>query len=198
MAAAVCEATVVGEDSADAGEDRVGMMTQGLHMSSGFFACDPSAIVFRSRDFTVQRDSSLKRHERPACAHKVQKSFVKFGGASRVFRRKLDVNAGVAKLSESSSTNEWVGVFHRCDDAADAGCDDRIGAGRRATLMGMRFERDIHRRAPSFFAGLCESQNFGMLHARGGIESLADHFLALNDHCTDARVGADTADALRG
>src|ERR1700675_2690535 len=80
-----------------------------------------------------------------------------------------DVDPGAAKLGESLAADEWIRVLHARDNARDSCSDYCIRAGRSAALMGTRFEVDIESCAASFFSGLFEGKDLGMLHAVVGV-----------------------------
>ncbi len=53
----------------------------------------------------------------------------------------------------------------------DAGLDQRVGAGRRASLVRVGLEVDVKRAAARLRPSCLERENLGMLHARVGIGS---------------------------
>ena len=76
-----------------------------------------------------------------------------------------DLDAGGAQDRIALPDTRVVGIAGGADDARDAGVDQRIGAGRRAAVMGAGFERDIGGGAARQLAGL--GQRLRSRHAAG-------------------------------
>jgi len=102
-----------------------------------------------------------------------------------------DFDAGLAQPLEPAPGDERVRVFDGRDDAPDARAYQRLGAGRRAARVRVRFERDVGGRAARSPAGLFERQRLGVLHALVGVEALADDAApGVRDDAPDERAGA--------
>ena len=67
-----------------------------------------------------------------------------------------DVDAGGAQASRTVAADVRVRIARADDDAAHAGGDHRIGARRRAAVMGARLERHVERRAARPRAGIAQ------------------------------------------
>ncbi len=165
LTGAVSHAAIVRQHRADAGENRVRVMPQGLHVGTRLFAGDPSlnvarrlprGIILRRGDFSVKSQRGLQRHQRAAGPHEMDEGFVQRPGARRISRRHLDLDTLGAELVETAAAHLRIRILRRTDHLVDSRRDDRIGAGRRASLKGMRLERDIHGRASRTLARFFE------------------------------------------
>ena len=107
----------------------------------------------------------------------------------------IDFDAGVAQFLDAAG-GDFVRIAHGDDDARDAGGDDGVDAGRRAAVVGARFERDDHRRA----AGVDAAQRFDLRVRFAGavMPSLGDHVSVAHDDAADHRIRADGVAAARG
>ena len=63
-----------------------------------------------------------------------------------------DLDIGVGQDFQTATRDTRIGIGDGNHDAGDARCDDRIGAGRRLSMMRARFERDIGRGSPRLLA----------------------------------------------
>ncbi len=98
-------------------------------------------------------------------------------------------DSGGAQAGETLAADQGVGIGHGSDHAANAGGDDGIGAGRRASLVGAGFEIDVERGATGFFSRLFDGEHFGVLDAVVGVEAGADDFsIGVNQQGTDIRI----------
>ncbi len=67
--------------------------------------------------------------------------------ASSPPRAGLDDDAGGGEPRRALPGDQRIRIAHGDDDAADAGGDQRVGAGRRAAVVRARLERDVDGRA---------------------------------------------------
>ena len=99
------------------------------------------------------------------------------------------MNSGGTKLVEAASADFRIGIGHGRDDAMDAGFYERLGAGRRPSLMRVGFEIDVERSAVRLLAGSFEREDFGMLHARVSVSSVTDDIaIGIGDDCAHVRI----------
>ena len=172
---------IVGQHGADAGENRVGIVADLLHVRAGAFAGDPAGVVLGRGDLAVQRQRGFQRHQREAGAHGMDEGFVQLRGLARAYSDATStVTAGVVQAAESLAGNWRIGIFHGGDHARHARLHQRVGAGRRAALMRARLQRDVERRAARLLAGLFERENLGVLGLRVGVEPAADYLAVLS------------------
>ena len=109
--------------------------------------------------------------------------------ASAAKQPSLDGDSRGAQLVKAFSGNFGIGVAHGGDHTFDPGSDQGIRAGRRATLMAVRFKIDIDCAAARAGACLLQSKNFGVLDAIKSVEARAREIaLAIDDHGTNARA----------
>ena len=136
----------------------------------------PSSV---SADFSVTNGNLARIH------------FAKSSFSSRAVQfvhADLDLDTGGAQLIEAASGDGGIGVGGGCDYTRDARGDDRFRAGAGAAGGAARLERDVHGGAAGFFAGLCESDDFGMVECVVDVEALANFLVAADDQGADARV----------
>jgi hypothetical protein len=89
------------------------------------------------------------------------------------------------------------GVVGGHDDAADARLADRVGAGRSATLVAARLERDVQRGVVQVPAGRgVDRLDLGVRAADGLMKALGDRLPIAADHRSDERVGADVSASM--
>src|SRR5581483_8060763 len=74
----------------------------------------------------------------------------------------LDLDACGTELGVALPRDLGIGILNRRHDAADAGGDDRIGAGRRLADMRARFQGHVEGRAFRRLAGAPERLGLGM------------------------------------
>ena len=101
----------------------------------------------------------------------------------------LDLDPGVGEPREAASVDDGVRIARADDDTRDAGFDDRVGARRRAAVMGARLERDVERRAARLLARLLERRGLGVAHELVLVPALADDLAVAHDDRADERDG---------
>jgi len=110
------------------------------------------------------------------------------------------LNPSPTQLREPAPRNGWVRVFHRRDDAFDAGSNDGFGAGACAAGGAARFEGYVECRAARLCAGFSQCDDFGVVTVVVIVETLANDTPALYQYRADDRVGMrerDAAERLR-
>ena len=157
LAGAVGQAAIVGQHGADAGENRVGVVAQRLHVRARGLAGDPACpvlLVSGAAIFPSSVTRGLQRHQRPAGAHEVNEGLVELRGACVVARIHFHFDARVAQPREAAAGTCGLGSSIGRDHLANARREDRIDARRRAAVMRCRLERDVQRRAARRLARL--------------------------------------------
>ena len=152
-------------------------------------------FVRRRSDLAVKGHGGFQGYQRRAVTDVAGEGLVQ---AASLFLQSADfhVDAHGPQFFESASTHFGIGIGHGRDHAMNARGNQRLGTWRRTALMGVRFEIDVKRCAPSFGAGRFESKNLSMFHAAVGVGSGADDVaLGVGDHRADMRVGRGEADA---
>ncbi len=76
-----------------------------------------------------------------------------------------DGDSRVAQTLETLPRNQWIGILHAGDHAANADRDNRVGAGPCAPLVGAGFEADVENSTAGLCSGLLQGQHFGVFDA---------------------------------
>ena len=103
----------------------------------------------------------------------------------------------VAQLAETLAGHQrdwdrrWAATTRR-----HAGGDDGVRAGRRAALVRARLQVEVQRGAARALAGLRQRDDFGVLHARVGVEAAAHHLAVAHQHGAHHGVRAGQRAAL--
>ncbi|MCU1320298.1 MAG: hypothetical protein JWP98_1816, partial [Edaphobacter sp.] len=144
FAAAVGEEGVVGEDGADAGEDGVGGVAEEVNLGAGGWAGEPVRLVgetmgWRRGEFAVYREGGFEGDEGGLGADEVDEGFVEVAGWL-LEDSDGDFDACGLEFDDASSADLRVGVDGSYDAAGDSGCDEGIGAGAGAAMMGTGLE----------------------------------------------------------
>ena len=152
-AGAVGEARIVGEDGADAGEERVGFVTQALDLFARFGAGDPRCAAGALGDLAVERERGFQSDERALGLNPPGEVFVV--AAARNFRARRGAPSIPARCAagEAVAGDGGIRIAHRGDDSFDAGGDDGFGARAGASGGAAGLERYVESGAAGFFAG---------------------------------------------
>src|SRR4051794_23215102 len=131
-------------------------MTKFLDVGARNFAGDPAAcrnaagalerVGRRRSDLSVEGHRGLQCDQRSTTADVAREPFVQ---APRFLYEASDfyLHPGGAELLESPAAYFRIGIGHGGNYAMDARLDQRVRAGRGASLMSMRFEIDVERSA---------------------------------------------------
>ncbi len=120
QARAVGEQAIVGEHGADAGENRVGVMADLLHVRAGAFAGNPAAVVFGRGDLAVQRERRFQSHQRKPGSHRVDEGFIQPRRFVGIFRGDFHRDAGLMQSAKTLTGNLRIGIFHGGNHSRDA------------------------------------------------------------------------------
>src|SRR5216683_335245 len=130
-------------------------------------------------------------NERPGSPHEMNVRFVQT-------RRLISQHASqhldprFPQMSKATAGNFWVWIFDRCDDALDSCLDQRIGTRGGATVMRVRFQRNVNSRGFGSRSGLIESDRLGVLDLIKDIEAFTrDLSVSVDDNCADEGAGTD-------
>jgi hypothetical protein len=126
--------------------------TQTLAVGARCLAGDPLALARGGGDAPVERAGKLEMKERPPILHPQQEAGIDLGRLGGALAHLHD-DARCLEPGVALPFHPGIGILQRRDDAGDAGCHQGIGAGRRATVVRARLERDIDRGALQGFAG---------------------------------------------
>ena len=130
QAGAVGEQAIIFEHRSDAGQNCIGEMADLLNVTPGHFAGDPADIILRSRYFAVKRQSCLDSDQRLPVRMKWMKASFRSSGSVGGFLVEGYVDPGVSEAFETLSPYLWIWIFHGRADAAYAGSNYGMGAGR--------------------------------------------------------------------
>ncbi len=81
-----------------------------------------------------------------------------------------------------------LGIEGGDDDPGDAGCDQRVGAGRRAAVVAARLEADVGRGAGGIAGRLCSAATSAWSPPRSDVPALAQHPPVAHDDAAHHRV----------
>ena len=164
-------------------------------------AGDPLADAVVERGAAVERDRGLEAQPRPAALHARDEADVElarfaFAGPED------DLDAGGGEARRALAGDERIRIAHRHHHPADAGGDERVGAGRRAAVVRAGLEADDDGGAAHVGAargGVAQRHHLGMRPAGFlGVAAADDAAVAVDDDAADARIGIGQADRLFG
>ncbi|GAA3478019.1 hypothetical protein GCM10018966_025490 [Streptomyces yanii] len=90
-------------------------------------------------------------------------------------------------------------VGDRVHDTADAGLDQRLGAGAGATGVVTRFEGDVGGAAAGLLACFAQGVDLGVRPAGALVEAFTGRLsFGVEDHASDDRIGAGGAESAGG
>lgn len=118
-------------------------------------------------------------------------------GARGLLRSQAHLNHDplLGQAPVAGARHQRIGISHRGDHTRNSGRDNRIGAGRRLTLMGAGFERHVERRSTGIFAGARERLGFGMGTPARLSSAPPDDDAVLHHYRADRRIGPSAAQA---
>ena len=103
---------------------------------------------------------------------------------------RLHLNAGGAEPGNATPAHARIGIMAiGNDNAADAGGDQGVRAGRRPAVMRARLEGDVRGAPICPGAGARQGHGLGMRATTRLRGRFADHDATLRDHTTDGRIG---------
>ena len=112
------------------------------------------------------------------------------------FDANLHRDARISKSGNAGAGNALVRVLHADHHAGNTCGDDCFGAGRGATKVVARLERDVHRCTARCFTGSTQRLHFGVCLADWLSETTEASTIGSNEHSAHPRVGP--ANVLRG
>ena len=174
----------VGAHRAHPDRDGVGGGAQLVHAPPRLLARHPAAA--RHGDATVERDRRLVGDERPAERLPHAPGLVLASRGEIV--EELDLDPGGAEALEPAPVDDRVRIASADDDARDSGGDDRVGARRRAPVVGARLERHVERRPARRVAGLLERDRLRVTNAFVLVPALPHDLAVAHDDRADERM----------
>ena len=151
-------------------------------------AGDPARRAVGRRRLGVEAHRRLDQAPRPAGPAVVQVRRQRPPRA-RGTRPDLDVEPGRAEPCEPAPCDPRVRVLERHHDAPDAGCDQRVGARRRATFVRARLEGDVGGAVPSPLPRRLERVGLGVGCPRASVPPLAgDRAVLVDDDTADPGI----------
>ena len=108
------------------------------------------------------------------------------------------LDAGSPQAGDAGAVYPLIRIAGGDHDAANAGGDQRIGAGRGAAVEAARFQSDIGGGATGFAAGHRQGLRLSMRPAGGGGVAAPDHHAITHNHAADRGVRPGAAQAAPG
>ena len=150
---------------------------------------DPLAHAVLQAGLAVERRGHFHPHPGRLSDHAAQETDVEFTGFLRAWPD-FDFDARGTQPLEALAGDQRVGVGEGRDDAAYAGCDQRVAAGAGAAVMSARLERDPGGCAND---GITPRSSVAQRHDLG-VRAADLLGVALADHCA-VRGDQNAADA---
>jgi len=187
---------VVGENSADAGENGVGGVTEALDLFSGLRAGEPvrlaeSAGLLGGSEIAIDREGSFEGNEGPVILDEVGEGVVEIAGWL-LQDSEGDFDACGAESGEALAADLRVRVFGGDDDSGDAGGDEGVGAGAGSSVMGAGFEGDISGCSgwiDAAFMGLLDGDDFGVVAVGVEVRAFGDDLAVSDEDAAYLRIG---------
>ena len=151
------------------------------------FAGDPLARAVVERGFSVQAGGDFHAQPRTAATHTRNKADIQF---LRLAFEQTDgsLKTRVRQGSQASACHQRVGVCHCSHYPCDAALDKGRGAGRGASRVIARFQRDIGRRAACSFSCAAQGVHFRVGLAGAFMPAFTDDYAIAYDNAADSRV----------
>jgi hypothetical protein len=198
IAVACGQARPIGERGAGADDDGLGLRPDAVRVGPGLGPGDPLRGAVGGGGASVETRRGLEEGERPTRTPLVEvgrEQCVRSPGTGP----RLDHDAGVPQVGDAAPGDPGVGVLDRDDDAGDAGCDQGVGAGRRAPVVGAGFEGDEGGGTACRLARGGERTDLGVVPAGSPGRALADHgAVRTDDDAPDPRIGRGDPTRARG
>src|SRR5712691_382638 len=188
---------VVDENRSAADADRVDLGPDPMGVAIGRRRRQMGPLRRRCGDAAVQTGRGLQNDKRPSLAHQREKRQVQLDSG---LRRQTDVDGDAARPQnrEAAAAHRRIRIFHRGDDAHDAGVDDPADARAGAPLVTARLERAVQRRAPRPRTRRLQRVDLGVRLARALVEPLTnDDAVRRHDDRADERIGTGSPGAAR-
>ena len=160
---------VVGAHGAGTDQHRVVLGPEPVRVDPGFLTRDPAARPVRRGRPSVERGGELQGHHRSSRPPMGEVGRELFGGGGGR-DPEIDLETGGAQAGDAPPVDVLVRILERDHDAAQAGGDDGVGAGRRASVMVARLEGHVQRapaRVRARRGGRVECDDLGVTPAGG-------------------------------
>ena len=157
-------------------------------------AGEPLAFAVGQRGFAVKRGGEFEGDKWPPRGDAAEKSPVEPLG---FFFADAFGDGDACRLQAGNALpgNERVRVAAGDDGTGDARGNQRVGAGRGASLVRAGLKGDVGGGAACFLARFSQRVGFGVRFARADVPAFADGFVAFDEDAADARVRRGGEDA---
>ena len=199
QAAAIGEKRIVSEDSADAGEKRIGSMAHALNFGAGFLAADPHALLALARagkgELAVEGQGGFQCNEGFLRGDPAGEGFIEYF-CFRFKKAGLHFDLRGSQAGKPTATRLGIWVLHGGNHAGNSSGDDRFGTGAGAARVIARLECGVEGGAARAVSSLFEPDDFRVVAPVVMVEALAEERTILHDDAADGGVGTGEADAL--
>ena len=188
---------VIGQQGSNAGQDRRSARPQSLHILTRGLAGQPSTFAGGQRGAPVQAHRQLGADKGATLRHALNKTGVQRPRLG--FQQPaIHDHAGIPQLLQTLAGHLRVRIGHRRHHPADAGVEQRVGAGRGAAVMATRFQGHIGGGAARPVAGRFQGDHLGVGLAGAFVPTLADDHAVIDQHAADPWVGIGAVQAAPG
>src|SRR5713101_3900125 len=198
-AAAIGEERVVGEDSADAGQECVRSVAHAMDFGAGLLGSDPRCALtlagLRQRELAIEGQRGLE-HEEWALLRDPERETLVQSASLSFANTGFNGKTCAAELREGPPGDGRVWVGHRGHDAVNFGAEDCIGARPRAPRSAAWLKGDIERGALRVSARRFQSDDFGVVAPVVLMKSFANHLPVFHEDRADRWIRAREADAF--
>jgi hypothetical protein len=183
---------------ADARHDRASTRSPGMPIIASCRGGNPLTLTVRECRATIEAGGDLQPHPGTPVLHAVKKANVHF---ARLIRQNTDIYryARCTQLRDALAGYQRIGIFNRGDYTANTRSDQRLSAGRRATVMAAGLERDIGRRTAyidTTRGSIPQRIDFGMRFTGTLGVTAGDDLSIADDHAAHARIGTGQEQAF--
>src|SRR5579883_3625758 len=145
-----------------------------LHIAASNLARNPTDVILRRGNFSVQRQRSLHGYQWFTGAHEVDVGFIQPFGKYPGFLVEIDFDTGCPQLCETLSGDLRIRILHCCHDTRHARCDHLIGTRPGTSLMRAGLEGHIQGSATGRLASFAQSYDFRVILVRPEMKTAAD------------------------
>ena len=166
-----------------------------LDMAPGRFTCDPFGCTRIGRDLAIHRHGVFHGNEGPPGGDVVEEDLVQCVTflAQNVFRH---LHAVRPQYRHALSRHQRIWVGGADHHPADAGCQDRIHAGRLLSVVAARLQRHIHGGSGGVGGAGCQRVPLRVGFTVPLMPALSDNCAVLYDHGAHHGIGRRPTPAL--
>ena len=170
---------------------------QPLHVPARLRRGDPLALATRHGGATIQARPQLDRHQRKRGAHPFEETGVQ-GLGFRGQQAEIGLDPRLGEHPQAAPAHLGIGIHHGSHHPGHPGLDERLGAGRRATMMGAGLQGHIGGGTAGLFPCRVQGIDLGMGLTGPLVPALPHHHAGLHQHGADAGVGSRGVTAAPG